>query len=261
MRKVISKDGTTIAFDRLGEGPALILVDGALSYRAFGPMRPLALLLAPYFTVFTYDRRGRGDSGDTLPYAVEREVEDLEALIKEAGGSAFVYGISSGAVLALEAAALGLTIAKLALYEPPLLVDDSRPPVPEDYMTRLTELISSGRRGDAVELFMTKAVGMPAEAVAPIRNAPFWSAMEAVAHTLSYDGRIMGDYSLPTERLASVMVPTLVMGGGESPVQLRHAVQAVADTLPNAQRRTLEAQTHEVAPEALAPVLVEFFGG
>lgn len=259
MRKVTSKDGTPIAFDRSGEGAAIILVGGAFQHRLIDPRTAqLAALLAPHFTVFHYDRRGRGDSGDTAPYAVEREVEDLEALIKEAGGSAFVYGMSSGAALALEAAARGLAITKLALYEPPFMVDDSRPR-PPNLATQYTELTSSGRHGDAVELFMTKAVGMPVEAVAQMRNTPMWPALEAVAHTLAYDATIMGDGSLPTERAASVTVPTLVMDGGASPAWMRTAVQALTDALPNAQRRSLEGQTHDVAPEALAPVLEEFF--
>lgn len=258
MRKLTSKDGTTIAFDRSGKGAEVILVGGVLGDRS--QQAPLATLLAEQFTVFNYDRRGHGESGDTPPYAVEREIEDLEALLKEAGGSAFVYGTSGCAVLALEAAAHGLApkMKKLALWEPPYIVDDSRPPAPQDYKAQLTELLSLGRRGDMVELFMTKAVGMPVEFVAQMRYAPFWPAQEALAHTLIYDATLMGDYSLPTERVATVTVPTLVIDGGETP-WLSHAAQAVADALPNAQRHTLKGQPHNVAPEAIAPVLVEFF--
>jgi len=262
-RKVRSKDGTAIACDQSGDGPAIILVGGAMSTRSASG--PLAALLAPRFTVFAYDRRGRGDSGDTAPYAVEREVDDLAALIGEAGGSAFVFGHSSGAALALEAAARGLAITKLALYEPPFIVDDSRPPLPGDYVTQLTELIAAGRRGDAVAFFMTTGVGLPVEAVAQMRHDPMWPALEDVAHTLPYDGTIMGDTMrgnpLPLKRWASVTVPTLVMDGGESPAWQRTAVQALVDVLPHAQRRTLEGQTHGVAPDALAPVLEEFFAG
>src|SRR6266568_645857 len=180
MKKVHSKDSTAIAFDQLGQGSAIILVGGAFTDRSQPTLVQLAALLAPHFTVFNYDRRGRGESGDTAPYAVEREVEDLGALITEAGGSAFVVGGSSGAVLALEAARK-LPITKLALYEPPFIVDDSRPPLPADYVAQLIELISSGRRGDAVEFFMTKAVGVPAEFVAQMQNAPMWPALEAAA--------------------------------------------------------------------------------
>ena len=263
MKTVTSKDGTMIAYDQVGKGPAVLLVDGAMCSRAFGPMPGLAPLLAPYFTVITYDRRGRNESGDTAPYAVEREVEDIEALIVEAGGSASVYGISSGAMLAIHAAArLPARVKKLALYEPPLVLDDSRPPIPEDYLEQFKEMLASGRRGDMVEHFMTKGVGMPVDAVAPMRNMPMWPALESVAHTLIYDTTIMGDYSLSTElkRLAaSIRVPTLVMGGGASPESLHHAVRAVAGAIPGAQLRVLEGQTHEVAPDVIAPVLVEFF--
>ena len=265
MDKATSRDGTAIAFDRSGEGPPVILVDGALSYRASGPNGPLAALLDKRFTVFTYDRRGRGDSGDTAPYAVDREIEDLQALIDQAGGSAYVYGISSGAALAMEAAHRGLAIEKLALYEAPFVVDDTRPPVPEDYRERLDGLLASDRRGDAVRLFMSKGVRVPAIFVAMMRFMPAWSKLKAVAHTLPYDAAVMGDGQsgkpLPAGRWSSVTMPTLVVGGGKSPEWMRNGVKALADVLPNARHRTLEGQTHIVKPEALAPVLVEFFAG
>jgi len=262
MRKVLSRDGTTIAFDRSGEGPALILVGGALSDRSAGAQ--LAALLAPHFAVYTYDRRGRGDSGDTAPYAVLREVEDIEALITEADGSAFVFGHSSGAVLALEATSkLPTKVKKLALYEPPFIVDDSRALLAEDYVTHLTELVAAGHRGDAVEYFMTKAVDVPAEFIPPMRNDPMWPGMEALAHTIAYDGTIMGDTmsgsSLPLKKWASVAVPALVIDGGASPAWIRNGAQALAEVLSDAQRCTLEGQGHGPAPEVLAPVLVEFF--
>lgn len=260
MNKVVSNDGTTIAFDRSGEGPPLILVDGALCSRKFGPMPGLVPLLAPHFTVFSYDRRGRGESGDTEPYAVEREVEDIEALIKEAGGSSFAFGISSGGALALEAAGSGLGITKLAMYEPPFFEGNGHRP-PADHQARLIEFVSSGRLGDAVDYFMTQMVGLPDEAVAPMKSMPAWSDLEAVAHTLVYDSAIMGDYSLPAERVASVRIPTLVAAGDQTDPRLRHSAQALANTLPDPQHRSLKDQTHEVAPDALAPVLVEFFTG
>lgn len=264
MNKVTSRDGTTIAYDRLGEGQPIILVDGALCSRSFGPMPKLAPLLAQHFTVFSYDRRGRGDSEDTAPYAVEREVEDIEALVKEAGGSAYVYGLSSGAALALEAAKRLQGIKKLALFEAPFIVDGSRPPIPENYLPQLNELIASDRRGAAVKLFM-KLVGVPAIFVALMRFMPAWSKLTAVAHTLPYDITIVKDNErgkpLPADRWASVTVPTLVVVGGKSPVWMRHAMQALAEVLANAQRHTLAGQTHNVAPKVLAPVLKEFFEG
>ena len=259
VNKVQSKDGTTIAFDRVGDGPPIILVGGGSVDRSANA--PLAALLAERFTVFNYDRRGRGSSGDTAPYAVEREIEDLEALINAAGGSASVYGTSSGAALALEAAASRLAITRLALWEPPFFVDDSRPRPPADTATTYTELVSAGRRGDAVEFFMAKVVGLPAEFVAEARNAPWWPAQEALAHTLAYDAMIMGDYSLPSERVASVTVPTLVIVGGASPAWMRSTARAVADILRYGQHCTLAGQEHNVAPEAIAPVLEEFFAG
>ena len=264
MKKALSKDGTAIAFDQSGKGPPIILVDGALCYRAFGPSAAVAGLLAPHFTVFTYDRRGRGDSSDTAPYAVEREVEDIEALIKEAGGSAFVFGVSSGAALALEAASRLPGIPKVALYEAPFIVDDSRPPIPEGYLAQLNGLVSADRRGDAVRLFM-KLVGVPAIFIAMMRLMPPWSKLKAVAHTLPYDITIVQDNQrgkpLPAGRWASITAPTLVVDGGKSPTWMRHGMRALADVLPHAKMRTLPGQTHMVKPKVLAPVLVEFFAG
>jgi pimeloyl-ACP methyl ester carboxylesterase len=260
--RVTSKDGTLIAFDRSGQGPALIVVGGALSDRSGSA--PLAKLLASHYTVFGYDRRGRGDSRDTPPYAVEREVEDIEALIDEAGGAAFVHGHSSGAVLALTAASkLSTKIRKLSLYEPPFIVDDSRPAPPQDYVRQIEALVAAGRRGDAVAFFMTEVVGTPAEAIVQMRKAPTWPTMEALAHTLAYDGAVLGDTMagkpLPAQRWAFATMPTLVMDGGASPAWIRHSAQSLADVLPNAQHRTLEGQTHAVAPDVIAPELERFF--
>lgn len=258
---VISEDGTRIAFDRTGQGPALILVGGALSDRSGSA--PLAQALAPHFTVYSYDRRGRGESTDTEPYTPEREFEDLVALIVEAGGRAFVHGHSSGAVLALETASrLPGNITKLSLYEPPLIVDDSRPPPPSDYVQQITTLLSQDRRGDAVAFFMTDVVGTPPEALAQMRSAPSWPAMEALAHTLPYDGAVLGDLMsggpLPAGRW-SMTEPVLVMDGGASPPWIRTSARSLAENLPNAEHRSLEGQTHAVAPEVIAPVLERFF--
>lgn len=260
MNSVTSKDGTTIAFDKIGQGPSVILVCGGSVDRMSNA--PLAALLAEHFSVFNYDRRGRGDSGDTAPYAVEREVEDIDAVVGAAGGSAFLYGTSSGAALALEAARkLPSRITKLALWEPPFILEGSRPRPPADTATTYTELVSAGRRGDAVEFFMAKVVGLPPEFVAFARTQPWWPAQEAIAHTLAYDATIMGDYSLPTERVAAVAAPTIVIDGGASPAWMRETAQAITDILPDGQHRTLDGQEHNVAPEAIAPVLVEFFKG
>src|SRR5882672_11756454 len=191
--RVLSKDGTAIAFDRIGNGPPVILVDGALCYRGIGQSGQLAELLAQHFTVFTYDRRGRGSSGDTAPYAVEREVEDIAALLSEAGGAAFVWGTSSGAVLALEAANRLSGIKKLALYEAPFIVDDTRPTT-EDGWDRISGAVAADRRSDAVKLFL-KLAGVPGfvRALMPLM-IPMWLKLKAVAHTLPYDGAILRDY-------------------------------------------------------------------
>ncbi|ATB41391.1 hydrolase [Cystobacter fuscus] len=258
MDKVTSKDGTSIAYEKTGSGPALILVDGALCYRAFGPMPKLSPLLARHFTVFTYDRRGRGDSGDTQPYAREREIEDLAALIEAAGGSAAVAGLSSGAALALEAAASGLNITKLTAYEPPY-VSAASGRLEADHEANLKRLLSEGGRGDAVQYFMRDMMGAPGFVVLLMRLMPgSWRQLQAVAHTLPYDANVMRGYSVPTERFSSIRVPTLVMNGGKTDPRLKQAAEGVAKAVPNAQHRTLAGQTHNVSPKVLTPALVEF---
>ena len=259
MKKVTSKDGTQIAYDQRGKGRAVILVDGALCYRSFGPMPHLAELLDPHFTVYNYDRRGRGDSGDTQPYAVGREVEDIDALVREAGGSAFVFGTSSGGCLALEAASqLGDKIKKLAMYEPPYDSEEAAQQAWKEYRKELAELLAANRRGDVAALFM-KSVGTPSDQIEGMRQAPIWPMFEAVAPTLAHDAAVLGeDRSIPTKRAAKVSVPTLVMNGTAIPFMLDTA-QALATAIPQAQHRTLEGQTHDVNLEVLAPVLLEFF--
>jgi len=250
MGTVTSKDGTRIAFDRTGEGPAVILVVGAFNERPTGA--PLARALEQHFTVFNYDRRGRGESDDTAPYAVEREIEDLDALITEAGGSARVFGYSSGAILSLRAAAQGSAISQLALFEPPPTGARAGEIAPE-----LSKLVSAGRRGDAVELFQTEAVGIPAAIVAQLRNAPFRPALEKIAQTLVYESTILK--ALPDGLTASVKVPTLVIDGDQSPEVMRQAAKSLADALPDGQYRTLVGQGHDIDPDVMAPVLEEFF--
>jgi len=259
MNKVISKDGTEIAYDKRGEGPAVILVDGALCYRSFGPMPGLAELLSPHFTVYNYDRRGRGDSGDTQPYSVAREVEDLEALIDEAGGEAFVFGTSSGGALALEAAIqLGSKIMKLAMYEPPYNSSEDVRGAWREYRQDLAKLLAAGRRGDAAALFM-RSVGTPEDQIGGMRQAPIWSMFEAVAPTLAYDAAVLGeDRSVPSKRAAQVTSPTLVMNGTIIPFMAGTA-REIAESIPYAEHRTLEGQPHDVDLNVLAPILIEFF--
>jgi pimeloyl-ACP methyl ester carboxylesterase len=257
MNTVTSKDGTTIAFDQLGKGAPVILVSGGSVDRSSNA--PLAAILAEHFTIFNYDRRGRGPSGDTLPYAVEREVEDIAAVVSAAGGSAYIYGSSSGAVLALEAARqLPGKITKLAMWEPPFILDPAFRPAADTAKT-FHDLVAAGRRGDAAEHFMAKVVGMPAEFVAFAKTQPWWAAQEALAHTLEYDATIMGDYSLPEAHFAPVKTPTIIINGSASMPFFQSSGDALAKLLANGQRRTLEGQQHNVSAEALAPVLVEFF--
>jgi pimeloyl-ACP methyl ester carboxylesterase len=261
MGTVISKDGTKIAFDQAGQGPALILVAGATQYRAVDQSaEQMMALLAPHFTVINYDRRGRGESGDTLPFAVEREIEDIEALIDEAGGSAFLYGISSGAALAMEAAiALGPKVKKLAMYEVPYNSDATARQGWVTYRRELAEALAEGRRGDAFALFL-RLVGVPDEQIQGMRQMPFWPPLETVAPTLAYDAAAMGDEAeVPLDHAVRVTVPTLVMDGGAGAPFMHTTASALAEAMPHGQQRTLEGQAHNVAPEVLVPVLVEFF--
>jgi pimeloyl-ACP methyl ester carboxylesterase len=261
MDTVRSKDGTTIAFDEQGDGPALILVDGAMTQRSSGSKPELASLLAQHFTVYSYDRRGRGDSEDTKPYAVEREIEDIDALIEKAGGSAFLFGHSSGGSLALEATVeLSDGVKKLAIYEAPYNDDPQAQKVWAEYLKNLRKALASDRRGDAIALFMA-LVGIPPAEIEGMRRAPFWNELEAVAPTLAYDhAGIMGeDATIPTERAARVNVPTLVMNGANGAPFMLETARTLSNTIPGARLRTLEGQAHEVHPETLAPVLVEFF--
>ncbi len=256
---VRSADGTRIAFDWFGAGSPVVVVGGALSDRSHAVS--LARTLGEHFAVCTYDRRGRGDSGDcdhTLPSAVEHEIEDLAAVCDEAGGPPFVFGHSSGACLTLEAAASGLPMRKLAVYEPPYIVDDTRVR-PAGMLDRVADLIAEGRRGDAVKLFLAEGPQVPQELIALMQLGPTWPSMEAIAHTLLYDLSIVGDMVLPRTRFAEIETPVLALCGGESPAWARNAVAAVAALLPNARLVSLDGQTHAAADDVLVPALAQFF--
>ncbi|MCK0472304.1 alpha/beta fold hydrolase [Halalkalibacter sp. APA_J-10(15)] len=266
MYSVTSKDGTKIAFDKVGQGTALILVGGAFSYRKFPQQVELAYLLSEYFTVYNYDRRGRGDSGDTQPYDVEREIEDLQALIDEAGGAAYVWGLSSGAALALRAADKGVNITKLALHEPPFVVKEGDRKPPKDFTKHTTDLISNNERATAIKYFMTKGMGAPSFVVSMMRIIPgVWSNLMAVAHTLAYDAALLEGYmegkKLPATWKNSVKVPTLVIEGTESPASLRNSAQALADVLPNAQLLSKKGLGHtkKLNTKKISPELTSFF--
>jgi pimeloyl-ACP methyl ester carboxylesterase len=261
MNTLSSHDGTTIAYHKQGEGPALILIDGALTVHSSGSGSELAKLLAPRFTVYGFDRRGRGESGDTLPYAVDREIDDIEALIDRAGGPAFLYGHSSGGPLAMRAAIrLGSKVSKIAMYEPPYNNDPGAQEPWRQYLRQLKQALAEGRRGDAVALFMA-FTGTAAEQVDGMRHAPSWPGMEAIAPTLAYDhAGIMGEpLSVPTELAGRVSVPALVMAGDASLPFMPDAARVLSQAIPQGQLRMLEGQTHQVNPSVLAPVLVDFF--
>ncbi len=267
MQTISSKDGTSIAFDQLGQGPAVVFVAGATGSRSHAAFQQLAELLSENFTVFNYDRRGKGDSGDTVPYAVEREIEDIEAIIEAAGGTAALYGISSGAVYALEAASHFPTkVTKIVMYEPPFIIDSSRPPVPDEYVPHLNALIAEGRRSDAVEYFMTAALGIPNEYLGKMKQDPSWAETEAIAHTIAYDGMVMGTTMsgnpLPADRTAQwahATMPVLVIAGEHSGSFFHSGAKALVESLPDAQYRFLEGQSHAVDSTVLAPILAEFF--
>ncbi|WP_329334420.1 alpha/beta hydrolase [Streptomyces sp. NBC_00663] len=256
-KKTLSQDGTPIAYELGGHGPAVILISGAMS--TGGTVAPLAAALSDRFTVLWYDRRGRGESGDTAPYAVAREVEDLGALIEAAGGEACLWGVSSGGALVLEAAASGLPVRKVAVYETPFAdFSEHGSKQRAEYTENLTAALAEGRRGDAVELFL-RLTGMPDEMIQGARQSPAWPGMEAAAPSLAYDNAVMGDGLVPRERLASITVPVLAVAGGASPDWLQEATRAVAEAVPQGSYRNLAGQTHMVDPNALAPVLAEYF--
>jgi pimeloyl-ACP methyl ester carboxylesterase len=244
MHTTTSPDGTTLAFDRIGDGSPLVIVGGAFGTRDHPSVAGLARHLAGHFTVLPYDRRGRGDSTDTPPYAVEREIEDLAAVIEAAGGRTHVYGLSSGAGLAARAAAAGLPIDGLILHEPPYDVDGARPPLPPDFADRVAALVTEGRHDDAVEYFMTQGIGLPADPVASMRPTPVWAGLEALAPTLVYDNAVMGDNSLPADDLARLEQPVLVLSGELSPGWFHRAAEASAAACPDARHLQLPGQSH-----------------
>jgi pimeloyl-ACP methyl ester carboxylesterase len=261
MQAVESQDGTKIAFDKLGKGPAVILVNGALSSR--GDSLPLAELLSEQFTVYSFDRRGRGDSSDVKPYAVKREIEDIRALAENAGGSVCLYGQSSGACLALRAAAsLGDIVKKLAIYEAPYSDDAGAAPEWKSFTKKLDGLLAADRNEDAVTAFM-KFVGMPDRALAQLKESPAWAKMVKLGPTIAYDNALLGDDRSVPERLASeVRVPTVVMTGEKS-METMPFMKTTADKLANvmakAERKVVKGQEHVISPDVLAPILASFF--
>ncbi|HEX6034487.1 MAG TPA: alpha/beta hydrolase [Anaerolineales bacterium] len=265
MPTVTSRDGTKIAFEKVGSGPTVILVNGAMSYRrAFDTtLEDLAELLSKDFTVYDYDRRGRGESGNTEPFTKVREIEDIQALIDEAGGEAMLVGFSSGGAVTLETTAVTPGVTKVFVYEVPFIIDDTRQPL-DDYEGLTTRLVAEGKLDELLEYFVTVVAGVPAEFVAGIKqDKPVWERMRAIASTIPHDAAFMSEFMkgrpLPAGYWSKIKVPVLVGDGGASPAWIRNAADALAEALPNARRETFEDQTHSVDPRVLAPVIIEFF--
>jgi pimeloyl-ACP methyl ester carboxylesterase len=258
MEKVTSADGTTIAFDQSGGGPPLVLVAGASCDRHADD--GIAAALAGDFTVLNYDRRGRGDSSDAASYAVDRELEDLAAMLEAAGGTGVLVGLSSGAALAALAAGSGLPVTHLVMWEPPYRLDTAGREASIAYADRLDELLAAGRRADALEHFL-RTVGVPAPVISGMRSSPHWAQGEAIAPTLAYDARVLGDAAPPTDRLAAVRARALVLAGADSPSWMRAGAQAAADAIPGARCQVLGGQTHAVEPAVLASAVRDFVGG
>ena len=268
MLTVTSREGTEIAFEKVGSGPAVILVNGAMSYRrAFDTvLEDLAELLSKDFTVYDFDRRGRGestDNSDIKSFTKEREIEDIQALVEEAGGKAMIVGFSSGGCVTLETTAVTPGITKAFVYEVPFIVDDSRQPL-DDYERHTTKLVAEGKLDELVEYFITVVAGVPAEFVGGIKqDKVMWERMRAIAPTIPHDAAFMSEFmkgkQLPAGYWSKVKVPVLVGDGGASPAWLHNAAEALAEALPNASRETFEGQTHSFDPKVLAPVIIEFF--
>ncbi|GAB2504535.1 alpha/beta fold hydrolase [Nocardia heshunensis] len=261
---VDSKDGTAIAYTRYGSGPVVVLVDGGLAAQEFGPNKSLAEELSSKYTVYTYDRRGRGDSGETLPVDIEREYEDLDAVVDLAGEPVMLYGISSGAGMILDYLRSGRTARKVALYEVPFVVDATRPPLPDDYIEHLHALLAQGKNGDAIKYFMRQGVRLPALLVAAFPLFPGWSHLKTVAPTMAYDIQYVEQFQrghkLPADRWTQLGAPVIVIAGSKSPAWMRNANEALAQAIPGAKHQVLPGQTHLVKAPVLAPALIEFFG-
>lgn len=257
MRIALSKDGTKIVYNKTGTGPVIILIDGAFCSKDFGPMPKLVPTLSQHFTVISYDRRARGESGDTKPYAVEREIEDLEALITLNGGNAFLFGISSGAILALRAVANGLRVPKLVIFEPPFATTKHIARSPDAYQ-ELSRFIDMGNRGGAVQYYLRKVMGVPAILPFIMRLTPNWSKMKANANSLPYDAAVCGDFEIPKSIVSSISIPVLVIDSTKSPEILRNAVAATVSVLPDGRRKSLKGSIHDVPPQILAPEIIQF---
>ena len=261
MHTITSKDGTRIAYDVYGEGEPVILVEGAFCGRHFGPTDKLAAELGKHFKVFHYDRRARGDSGPSTDYSMDRELEDLSALIAEAGGSAALVGFSSGACLAIEAAAAGLPVTRLAFYEPPYMVGPKARKVPANFEAEVQQLVADGKYGDALAYFMTKLIGMPSIFLIPMKFSKMWKEITPQAPSLPFDMEAVNGFEPPIERMRRISVPTLAIHGTKTFPVLIDSTTLCAQTIAGAGHAVLPGQSHEVKAEAIAPELVRFFSG
>lgn len=260
MQTVISADGTTIAYDVYGQGEPVILVEGAFCGRHFGPTNKLAAELGKHFRVYHYDRRARGDSSPSTDYQLERELEDLRALIAVTGGRPALIGFSSGACLAIEAAAAGLPISRLAFYEPPYMVGPKARKVPADFEQDVQKLVAEGRNGDAVAYFMTKLIGMPSIFLLPMKLTKMWPTLTAQASSLPFDMEAVNGFVPPEARMRGIKVPALGIYGSKTMPVLKDSTTLCATTI-GADLVVLPGQTHEVKAEAIAPTLIDFFNG
>jgi pimeloyl-ACP methyl ester carboxylesterase len=257
MNTVLSKDGAKIVYRKTGGGPVIILVDGAFCSKDFGPMPKLAPLLSEHFTVISYDRRARGESGDVKPYNVVREIEDIEVLIEKNGGSAYLFGVSSGAILALRAVAAELRVPKLVVFEPPFVTNKNLIRSPNAF-NELTRLIDEGRRGEAVKFYLRKVMGVPGILTLILRLTPGWPKMKANANSLPYDAAICGDFEIPKNIVSAISIPVLAIDSTKSPEILRSAVAATVSALPNGVRKSLKGGVHDIPPKILAPEIMHF---
>ena len=259
VRLVISQDGTRIAYETWGQGPALITVGGTTCDRVL--MRSTAQAFGEYFATINYDRRGRGESGDTSPYAVDREIEDIAALIEEAGGSACLYGHSSGAALVLHAVAAGLPVERFVLHDPPYAPDEPSQDAARAFARDIRDLLNQDKGAEAIEMTF-RGTGMPEDMIAEMRTSPRWPALIALAPTLAYDSAVMGDIdrggSIPEDLAARATRPGLVLVGGQSQEFMMEVSRRLAALLPAGDHRVIEGQDHVVSPDILAPIVAEF---
>lgn len=257
MKTILSKDGTPLAYDIYGSGPALIFITGATCFRLFEPVLHDVQVIAQEFTVYNYDRRGRGDSGNTLPYVIERELEDIEAMLEAAGGKAYLYGHSSGAILALEATLrLNGKVSKLVMHDPAYASDEADQNEFEKMGQELEALLAKGKNEEAISFFL-QGIGLPPEVITGMQHSPQWATMEALAPTLAYDTRLASSLA-PVERISQLTTPTLIVIGEESPPSIHEVAHQLGQALPKAERSQLAGQDHLADPEVLLPVLSSF---